>query len=515
MVSRKKKNHIVLWAILAALLIAAIAATLFVIRVLTRPETMFEIGTEIVTKAPEQTVLVPAYPIPTKKETIADTPSSENTDVVVTDLQTLEPTVVPVVTAEPTQKPVIDTTGVLNIMLMGLDAFENDKTTSGTMPHTDANMIIAVNFDKETVDLISIPRDAITTAPGYQGYYKFNGVFNVGGGMDDISSGLEETCRAAEMWLGGIPVTYYYAVDFQAVIDIVNAIGGIDYDVDQQFMAHQTNKKYSTGLHHLDGNAVLGYLRIRKGYGDGLDSSRTARQRRMMVAIFNKLKTEGKLSMIPGLINAVNSGIYTNTNLAQTAALAKYAINLDSESIRSRSFSGEVRMRHDWAFCYIDQQKRIDLLKEVYGIDAKPMGVDTVLFEDWLHQIGFNARKYISQVEKVLIYAQEKKESGNILSDDQIVLYTDCYTAYYELDAAYRKMITTIQELGINNYSEKERTRILLDAQSQLEPLMKNVKDTAVKLAEAIAYKDRLKWNVYEPGWFADQDINEVYVDFR
>ena len=172
-------------------------------------------------------------------------------------------------------------------------------------------------------------------------------------------------------------------------------------------------------------------------------------------------------------------------------------------------------MRHDWAFCYIDQQKRIDLLKEVYGIDAEPMGVDTALFEDWLHQAGFLARKYISQAEKVLIYAQEQKEKGIILSDDQVVIYTDCYLAYYDLDTANRELIKTIQELGINNYSDKERNQIIEETKSRLDPLMKSVKDATVKLAEAISYESRLKWSVYEPGWYADQDINEIYVDFR
>ena len=98
---------------------------------------------------------------------------------------------------------------------------------------------------------------------------------------------------------------------------------------------HQLGRHtYGKGMHHLDGDAVLGYLRIRNG-ADGLDSSRTARQRRMMVAIFKKLKNEGKLSQIPALISAANSGIYTNTTLSQTTALANYATKLDADNIQT------------------------------------------------------------------------------------------------------------------------------------------------------------------------------------
>ncbi len=510
----KKKKHIVLWILLGILLTGLAIAAFFVIRIITRPETLFETSQVISTPQPEQSAMIPAYPIPTKEIVLSTDQPSDDTEIVIAGIATLEATIEPKPTEEPTPKPVIDTSGVLNIMLMGIDAHESGRTSSGTMPHTDANMIIAVNFNKQVVDLISIPRDAITTAPGYQGFYKFNGVFNVGGGMDDIKAGLEETCRAAEMWLGGVSVPYYYAVDFQAVIDIVDAIGGIDYEVDQFFTSNYKNKPYYKGWHHLDGDAVMGYLRVRKA-ADGLDSSRTARQRKMMVAIFNKLKTEGKLSMIPGLINAVNSGIYTNTTLAQTTALANYAMNLDGNNIRSRAFNGSSRIRYDWLFCYIDQQNRIDIIKDVYGIDAEPMGVDTELFEDWFHETGLDVMKSIRQAEKVLTHVQEQKEQGNVLSEDDITVYAECYLAYYELDEEYKKVSKAVQELGCSSFSKEELSIKKNELNVAFPELIQRVKVSTEKLATASAYKKRLKWNVYKAGWFADQDINEIYVDFR
>ncbi len=172
-------------------------------------------------------------------------------------------------------------------------------------------------------------------------------------------------------------------------------------------------------------------------------------------------------------------------------------------------------MRLDWAFCYIVQQKRIHLLKEVYGIDAEPIGVDTALYEDWLHIIGFLARKYLAQTEKLLIHIQEQKEKGNPLTEDQISLYADCYTAYIELDTEYKKTINAIQKMGVEKHSDKEASQIIADSKSGLENLMKPVKETTTRLTEAISYQNRLKWTVYEPGWYADQDINEVNVDFR
>ena len=219
-------------------------------------------------------------------------------------------------------------------------------------------------------------------------------MFNVGGGMDNKKGGFELVCRTAEQWLGGISIPYYYAVDFEAVVRIVDAMGGIDYDVDQPFTAHMSSKTYERGMQHLDGKAVLGYLRIRRD-ADGLDKSRNTRQRKMLLAIFNKLKNEGKISQIPALLAAAKDGLYTNTTASQTAALINFAKGLDSKNINSRAMQGTIKLEYDWAWAFVDQQHRVDLVKEVYNINVKPVGICTMYYEQWLHDTGFDALKHI------------------------------------------------------------------------------------------------------------------------
>lgn len=263
----------ILLVVLAGLAIGA----RYVYRILKQPETLFK--DVAATSIPQVTSMVPAFDLP--EEQISVDQEAQTTPAFI------ETTEKPVSTSMTEKKDLV------NILLAGIDALENGKTTSGSMPHTDTMMVITINFDTDTVDLITLPRDILTTAPGHYGFYKLNGVFNVGlngkfntsGKAGDLASGFELTCRAAEQWLGGISIPYYYGVDFQAVIDIVDAIGGIDYDVDQSFRSMSGKRSYGVGMHHLDGDAVMGYMRIRQA-ADGLDSSRTARQRRMMVAIF-------------------------------------------------------------------------------------------------------------------------------------------------------------------------------------------------------------------------------------
>ena len=412
---------------------------------------------------------------------------------------------------------------IVNILLMGIDAYEDGGTTSGTEPHTDVMLVIAINFDKDVVDIITLPRDIFTTAPGLHGFYKLNGVFNAGGGMQNMEGGFALTRRAAEIWLGGISIPYYYAVDFQAVVDIVDAIGGIDYDVDQRFTAYRlvngktmtdSGKVYDVGMHHLDGNAVLQYLRIRHAAG-GLDSDRTARQRRMMVAIFNKLKNEGKLSQIPKLINAATSGIYTNTDLSQTTALASYAMTkIDADKIRTRSIYGDIWYQHYFKYCFVDQQNRINIIREVYGIDAEPIGVNTPQFENWLYDIGFLAMKYVRQPEKVFQVIQEQKDQGKTFTEEQIAAYAACYQAYVTLDEGFAACSERMQKAYVDTSLTEEQIKALeKEVKAQLEALNRTVKDTTLALRTVCDIHLKLEWEVGER-WFVDQDLNEVIVAF-
>jgi LCP family protein required for cell wall assembly len=526
--SQQKKRHPVLWIILSLLLIGFIFCAVNVIRALMQPTSVF--AKNAATPIPESTVMAPAFPIAT---TTPD-PDAPTADPANASPATPEPAVP--VSAAPAI-PEADTSNRLNVMLMGIDAKENGGTTSGSMPHTDVMMVIAINFDEKTVDLITLPRDTLTTAPGYYGYYKLNGVFNVGlggwkkptGQADELADGFLLTCRAAEQWLGGISIPYYYAVDFQAVINIVDAIGGIDYDVDQQFNAFNSNKTYHTGMQHLDGDAVMGYLRIRNG-ADGLDSSRTARQRKMMVAIFNKLKSEGTLSMIPSLITAANSGIYTNTTLIQTTSLASYATKLNTDSIRTRSMFGEISdIEYDWRYVYVDQQNRIDLIREVFGIEVGPVGTCTRQYERWLHTVGFAAMKYMRQAEKVLNRVQEKKDAGETFTDEQIALYSDCYVAYTALREGFDQATDRLAAryaaapwrekknsqkswTAENKAADQELTALEAEIKQNINSLQTAVKETTLRLAESIDHR-YLTWTI-STKWYMDQDINEVIVAF-
>ena len=539
--SGKKRWGFYLSVALGLLLAVLVVGAGYLVWMLNRPQDLFTESVANVTEEPETKRMEAAFDlsgfatlapeggvsIPQSDEPIPGEPAPA---IVSEPVAAAEPapepaaTAAPETKADPTTAPVQEVQdNIVNILLMGIDAYEDGGTTSGSEPHTDVMMVVAVNFDKNRVDLITLPRDTFTTAPGLHGFYKLNGVFNAGGGMKDMEGGFALTRRAAEIWLGGITIPYYYAVDFQAVVDIVDAIGGIDYDVDQRFTAYRlvngktmtdSGKVYDVGMHHLDGNAVLQYLRIRHE-ADGLDSSRTARQRRMMVAIFNKLKTEGKMSQIPELINAATSGIYTNTSLSQTTTLANYAMTkIEPDQIQTRSIYGDIWYQHYFKYCFVDQQNRINVIKEVYGIDAEPIGVNTPQFENWLYDIGFLSMKYVRQPEKVFRVIQEQRDQGKTFTDEQIAAYAACYQAYTALDEGFAACSERMQKAYVDTSLTEEQVKALeKEVKARLEALNKNVQTTTLALRSICDIHLKLEWEV-GTRWFVDEDINEVIVAF-
>lgn len=418
-------------------------------------------------------------------------------------------------TLQPEETPEVKTiTGMVNIALFGIDAYEDGSSTSGSMPHTDANMIVAVNFDKKEVSLISIARDCFTTVPGHSGFYKFNGIFNVGGGMSDPNAGLELSCRAAEEWLGGVAIPYYYGVDFQALIDLVDMIGGIDFDVDIKLHTldgHTINP----GHRHLDGQGVMAYIRMRHT-AEGLDSYRTARQRKMMVAIFKKLKEEGKLSMIPDLVKNMGKNIYTNTSLAQTAALVNFAQEIDPDNIQMYSFQGNMKEQYLWRYCFINQQDRIDILKKVYGIDAEPMYVNSPVYETFLYDSGFLAIQYINTAKKIFEAVHASPDANN-MTEAQKSAYARCWKDYTALQSKFQEADQWTRahydsSVQLTSKDTTQRRKLY----NQLTELESKLKKSGNALNKSFGSPYKPDWDHAVSKWFDKNSvINEVYVDFR
>ena len=209
-------------------------------------------------------------------------------------------------TDEPTPSPTIDPytelqqqadtsimKNILNVAFIGVDYAEERLSGYGGKAednafHADVILVLAINFDENRVDMISIPRDTYAKIPGVKGIYKINASLDCGGGLfAENGAGFEKVCDAASWMLGDIPVDYYYAVTMPAVKQLVDAVGGVDYDLELDFKMQ--GRTYQKGQQHMDGQAVLDYLRVRKNVVSSGDNNRVNRQKKMLVALFQSM----------------------------------------------------------------------------------------------------------------------------------------------------------------------------------------------------------------------------------
>lgn len=257
----------------------------------------------------------------------------------------------------------------INILLLGMDSNEERLESDREDFRTDTMLLVSIDFKKKTVDMITVPRDSYVTVPKATGsLYKVNSAAYFGGGMND--SGFKNACDTISGVFGGIPVNYYVAVNMDGLHALVEAIGGVNYDVDVE--TELDGITLTKGYQYLNSDEVLTYLRVRKGIGTDID--RQQRQQKMLVAIFKQLKGNGKLEDIPEIYKSLKDMVYTNLSFEQICALAIFSEGFDDlDDIGRYVLKGEYHWAYEVYFYLLDQQAKADLVKEVLGYD---IGVD-------------------------------------------------------------------------------------------------------------------------------------------
>jgi anionic cell wall polymer biosynthesis LytR-Cps2A-Psr (LCP) family protein len=85
-------------------------------------------------------------------------------------------------------------------------------------------------------------------------------------------------------------------IDFKGVIEMSNAVGGVEVVIDKPISDAYSNFYIDAGTHTLQGAQALGFLRTRHGIGDGSDLARISNQQLFLTSLFNKIKQDGTLN---------------------------------------------------------------------------------------------------------------------------------------------------------------------------------------------------------------------------
>ena len=188
-------------------------------------------------------------------------------------------------------------TGYTNIALFGVDSREGTLQEGA---HSDVIMIASINNATKDVKLVSVYRD--TYLDNTNGEYRKATECYYNGGPERAINMLNKNLD--------LNIQDYVTVDFKAIATAVDALGGVDIDIQEDEIVHLNNYMVETsqvlgidsyenitqpGMQHLDGLHALSYCRIRFTTGD--DFKRTERQRAVLEQLFQKAKSTDLLTL--------------------------------------------------------------------------------------------------------------------------------------------------------------------------------------------------------------------------
>lgn len=214
-------------------------------------------------------------------------------------------------------------TGYLNVALFGLDSREGDL---GKGNRSDTMMIASLNKATGEVKLVSVYRDTLLELDDGS-YNKANAAYAFGGPEGAISM----INRSMDM-----DISKYVAVNFNALVDVIDALGGLDITLTDAEVVHMNNYCVETskvtgadytkiepevaGTYHLNGVQAVSYSRIR--YTGGGDFERTSRQRHVLELIAEKAQS-ASFSTLNKIIDKVFPQVSTNFSITEMIAYAK------------------------------------------------------------------------------------------------------------------------------------------------------------------------------------------------
>lgn len=192
---------------------------------------------------------------------------------------------------------------VINILLVGADKNLDEQDAGGAARRSDSMMIATLDMKNKKLKVSSLMRDMYVPIPGH-GSQKLNAAYSLGG-----MPLLYETIVSNF----GIKADGYAEVNFDAFVEVINAVGGVEATLteseaenlnDTNYIRRKKFRNVKVGKQVLNGYQALGYCRIRHGKwkngrypavltasGKGDDYGRAERQRLVIQALFKKIKS--------------------------------------------------------------------------------------------------------------------------------------------------------------------------------------------------------------------------------
>jgi len=255
----------------------------------------------------------------------------------------------------------------VNVLVLGVD---NVKRTGGL---SDTIIVASFDFENERIAAMSIPRDFRVQIPGY-GYNKINAAYSLGGLELSIET-VERLMQAA----GGRTrrIDHHMACSFQGFKRTVDAMGGVDIDVEKRMRYRDRSQglyiNLRPGLQRLNGEQALGYVRYR--HTDS-DLHRIVRQQKFLREAARQALQPARIARLPVVLATVVKNVETDMTAKDLHTIRKLVEKVGADNVEMVQLPGVPAM--DDGVSYLDPQWSVISRLLAYVVDNQGPRVEVL-----------------------------------------------------------------------------------------------------------------------------------------
>ncbi len=199
------------------------------------------------------------------------------------------------------------------VYISGIDTYG----TISSVSRSDVNIVAVINPKTYQVLLVNIPRDYYVQLHGTTG--KRDKLTHAG------MYGVEKSVQTIEDLLD-IDINYYFKVNFTSLVDIVDAIGGIEVYSEYSFTSYIDNYNFKKGYNSMNGKQALAFARERKAFATG-DRMRGKNQQAVINGIIKKASKPSIITKFDSLLKSLSNKFQTNMDTGKMMELARLQIS--------------------------------------------------------------------------------------------------------------------------------------------------------------------------------------------
>ena len=259
--------------------------------------------------------------------------------------------------------------GTFQVLLMGV------STDQAGVNLTDTIMVASYDPNKQEAVLISVPRDSYTgtNTKKATAAKKINALYNVSGDP-------QETLDAVNN-LTGLDIKYYAIIKTEALIELVNAIGPIEYNIpinmDYDDVTQDLHIHLKAGVQQIDGKKAEHLLRFRHNnngtsypseYGDN-DIGRMRTQREFITAVISQTVKLENITKLGAILDVANRNLITNIDFKTLKDYLPYAVEFNTQNLKTASLPGSVpdlRKTNNVSIFVVDKEETQTLMQELF-----------------------------------------------------------------------------------------------------------------------------------------------------